>query len=179
MECRTLSSRITSNEGSSKVIVSGGADVRYVSNGLITLGQTPSASKGSQRHTWKDSKGSHLKAFSVLEGSTPSIMLLISYGFRLCLPCHSSSCFLALRGEVFVGAVWARPLFPLTASLLPSSSSLTGLYLSTQKKKKDIHNCRVWKVVIAFNIIYTFKNYKMWLNKWIISYLSFKDNSWK
>lgn len=28
-----------------------------------------------------------------------------------------------------MGAVWARPLFPLTASLLPSSSSLTGLYL--------------------------------------------------
>lgn len=48
-------------------------------------------------------------------------------------PCHSSSCFLALRGEVLVGAVWARPLFPPTASLLPSSSSLTGLYLSWNK----------------------------------------------
>lgn len=50
-------------------------------------------------------------------------------------PCHSSSCFLALRGEVLVGAVWARPLFPPTASLLPSSSSLTGLYLTGNKAR--------------------------------------------
>lgn len=51
MEWRTLSSRITSNEGSSKVIVSGGTDVRYVSNGLITLGHIPSASKDEKNQT--------------------------------------------------------------------------------------------------------------------------------
>jgi len=46
-------------------------------------------------------------------------------------PCHSSSCFLAFLGDVLAGAVWARPRFPPTASLLPSSSSRTGLYLRT------------------------------------------------
>lgn len=56
-------------------------------------------------------------------------------------PCHSSSCFLALRGEVLVGAVWARPLFPPTASLLPSSSSLTGLYLSWNKIQQFVSVC--------------------------------------
>lgn len=35
-----------------------------------------------------------------------------------------------------MGAVWARPRFPLTASLLPSSSSLTGLYLGGKKNNK-------------------------------------------
>lgn len=42
MECSTLSSRLTSKEGSSKVIVSGGSEVRYVSKGFRTLGHTPS-----------------------------------------------------------------------------------------------------------------------------------------
>lgn len=115
MECRTLSSRITSKEGSSKVMVSGGTDVRYVSNGLITLGHTPSAREGGVN---RNAEMKHRQDY-----------LVNILQFFLFLPCHSSSCFLALRGEVFVGAVWARPLFPLTASLLPSSSSLTGLYL--------------------------------------------------
>lgn len=47
MECRTLSSRMTSKEGSSKVMVSGGSEVRYVSKGLMTLGHTPSGSNGN------------------------------------------------------------------------------------------------------------------------------------
>ena len=47
MECRTLSSRLTSKEGSSKVMVSGGSEVRYVSKGLMTLGHTPSGSDES------------------------------------------------------------------------------------------------------------------------------------
>lgn len=50
MEWRTLSSSITSKEGSSKVIVSGATDVRYVSNGLITLGHIPSESKDKKKN---------------------------------------------------------------------------------------------------------------------------------
>lgn len=49
MECRTLSSRLTSKEGSSNVMVSGGSEVRYVSKGLMTLGHTPSGSEGNQQ----------------------------------------------------------------------------------------------------------------------------------
>ena len=50
MECRTLSSKLTSKEGSSKVMVSGGSEVRYVSKGLRTLGHTPSGSDGDQQY---------------------------------------------------------------------------------------------------------------------------------
>lgn len=66
MEWRTLSSRITSNEGSSKVIVSGGIDARYVSNGLITLGHIPSASKLKKNVN----RSCHLKMFSVQKWSS-------------------------------------------------------------------------------------------------------------
>lgn len=38
---------MTSKEGSSKVMVSGGSEVRYVSKGLMTLGHTPSGSNGN------------------------------------------------------------------------------------------------------------------------------------
>lgn len=137
MECRTLSSRITSKEGSSKVMVSGGTDVRYVSNGLITLGHTPSAREG----LGGVNRNAEMK-------HRPDYLVNILQ-FCLFLPCHSSSCFLALRGEVFVGAVWARPLFPLTASLLPSSSSLTGLYLGEKNLNirnniRTIPECKRW-----------------------------------
>lgn len=139
MECRTLSSRITSKEGSSKVMVSGGTDVRYVSNGLITLGHTPSATEGV---------GGLQECRNEAQAGLYLVKILQSC---LVLPCHSSSCFLALRGEVFVGAVWARPLFPLTASLLPSSSSLTGLYLGGGEGDLNIRNnirtipeCKRW-----------------------------------
>lgn len=126
---------MTSKEGSSKVMVSGGTDVRYVSNGLITLGHTPSATEGGG---YRNAEMKHKQDYLV--------KILQSCLF---LPCHSSSCFLALRGEVFVGAVWARPLFPLTASLLPSSSSLTGLYLgggdlNIRNNIRTIPECKWW-----------------------------------
>lgn len=111
MECRTLSSRLTSREGSSKVMVSGVSELRYVSRGLTTPGHTPSAGHGENR----------VRGWRYFHGGGEA--------GRRSSPCHSSSCFLALRGDVLVGAVWARPLFPPTASLPPSSSSRTGLYL--------------------------------------------------
>jgi len=45
MDWKTLSRRMTSKEGSSKVMFSGGSEVRYVSKGLMTLGHTPSGNK--------------------------------------------------------------------------------------------------------------------------------------
>lgn len=73
-------------------------------------------------------------------------------------PCHSSSCFLALRGEVLVGAVWARPLFPPTASLLPSSSSLTGLYLPGDKTGYLVCGCSCWRAHYSVTSPYETKN---------------------
>ncbi len=167
MECRTLSSRLTSKEGSSKVMVSGGSEVRYVSKGLMTLGHTPSGRDGNRQWQWgwlcrfrlmKQKVRSCMNLhwiiykctelheadagqnwtcscndWELLGNNEPYFRNLYQWAIRFS-PCHSSSCFLALRGEVLVGAVWARPLFPPTASLLPSSSSLTGLYLSGNKR---------------------------------------------
>lgn len=124
MECRTLSSRITSIEGSSKVMPSGGSLMRYGSNGLVTLGHTPSENTQTKSLNKDGFKGSTL-----LHSYTAFIGYQYTNAHDIPIPCHSSSCFLAFRGEVLVGAVCARPLFPPTASLQPSSSSLTGLYL--------------------------------------------------
>lgn len=49
MEWRTLSSRLTSREGSSKVMLSGGSEMRYVCKGLVTPGHTPSAQTDRRR----------------------------------------------------------------------------------------------------------------------------------
>lgn len=84
MECRTLSSRLTSKDGSSKVMVSGGSEMRYVSKGLLTQGQTPSGSHISQiqsqlvTHLHFDSSPGHTTTEKLIKPKQASNFLFYS-----------------------------------------------------------------------------------------------------